>query len=289
METEDWECDVCGVRAKVPAGSEPPQHNCRPRGLGDVIAKGLKKMGVTKERTSRVKQILTGNDYAECGCKGRQEWLNTLWSFDNSQQDNIDIEMPYYTLEDEARMGREALCRGVRVWSYPSEGIESIVTSPLYFSESRFFGVEPDLSYLSSYDIDGIFLEDIFPSETGLHGKEYEQVLISAGLINIVKGVDVKLITGRHPRYRDVTEAWFKESGMNILTLDMYTGNEFESEKHGKFKSIAYAKSNSMIYIESCPDQAKEVYDSTLKTVICPAIKKVLTNREQLHLLQKEI
>ena len=125
MKLVDWQCDVCGVKAKIPEGSDPPIHNCKPRGLGDLVAKGLKKVGITKERTTRVKQILTGNDYAECGCKGRQDWLNSLWTFNEKEDDNTDIEMPYYWLEDEARLSRDAICQNIRMWSHPSEDTEA--------------------------------------------------------------------------------------------------------------------------------------------------------------------
>lgn len=288
METEIWECDVCGIKAKIPVGSGEPKHNCKARGLGDVVAKGLKSIGITKKRTSRVKQILTGDDYAECGCKGRQGWLNSLWSFKGNDDDNTDIEMPWYALEDEAVLSRKAISKAIPVWSHPSEDALSVVTSPFLFSESRFFGESPELAYLASYDIDGIFLKDIFPEPGKLEGESYEKVLYEAEMTNAVRGVEVKLLTGRHPRYRKVTEDWFLANGVDVFSMEMYTGDEFEHEKHVGFKAKAYSKSKSLVYIESDPVQAKGIYDGTLKTVVCPEIKKVFTNRQALHEIQKE-
>ena len=288
MKLVDWECDICGVKAKIPEGSGPPVHNCKPRGLGDMVAKGLKKVGITKERTTRVKQILTGNDYAECGCKGRQNWLNSLWTFKDISDDNTDIEMPYYTLEDEARMRRESMCKNMDVWSHPSEDKESIVTSPMFFAESRFFGYKPELAYLTVYDIDGIFLADIFPNEQ-LKDAAYEEVLFAAEAKNVVLNCDVKLLTGRYEKYRQVTEDWFLANGMEIFKMTMYQGGEFEHEKHAQYKADAFANMFEHIMVESDIHQARHIYAKTLKTVICPEHKRVFTNRRQLHILAKEL
>ena len=288
MKLVDWQCDVCGVKAKIPEGSDPPIHNCKPRGLGDLVAKGLKKVGITKERTTRVKQILTGNDYAECGCKGRQDWLNSLWTFNEKEDDNTDIEMPYYWLEDEARLSRDAICQNIRMWSHPSEDTEAVITSPMFFAESRFFGYKPELSYRTVYDIDGIFLADIFPNDQ-LKDAAYEQVLYAEQAMNVVLGHEVNLLTGRYEKYRKVTEDWFAANRMEIFKMTMYQGGEFEHERHAMYKADAYANMSALVMVESDIHQARHIYNATLKTVICPEHKRVLTNREQLRLLSEEL
>lgn len=64
-----WKCDVCGLSAEVPDGTENVNHNCKSRGVGDTVAKVTKAFGVKP-----------------CGrCKKRQEALNKILPYkDNS-------------------------------------------------------------------------------------------------------------------------------------------------------------------------------------------------------------
>lgn len=62
----DSVCRRCGRKASSAAAIR----SCR-AGLGDMVAAGLEKVGITKERVS----ALVGGD---CGCKKRQEALNAL-------------------------------------------------------------------------------------------------------------------------------------------------------------------------------------------------------------------
>ena len=64
---ESAKCSVCGrVAARADVVRE-----CRPAGLGDMVAAGLSAIGITKERVEAV----VGGD---CGCRQRQEALNRL-------------------------------------------------------------------------------------------------------------------------------------------------------------------------------------------------------------------
>ena len=71
MKTKTW-VRLCRTRPAYfqlwEEGRGPGQHN-RPMGLGDMVAKGLEKVGITKERVSRVMRH-------PCGCCGRQERWN---------------------------------------------------------------------------------------------------------------------------------------------------------------------------------------------------------------------
>jgi hypothetical protein len=73
-----WECPVCGRRAIVPASTPRifcscghQQLNGPTAGLGDYVAAGLEKLGITKQRVSR----LLGRP---CKCRERQRRLNEL-------------------------------------------------------------------------------------------------------------------------------------------------------------------------------------------------------------------
>ena len=289
IQLKDWECDVCGIKARIPLDTEEPKHNCRPRGLGDVVAKGLKKVGITKDRVSRVKQVLTGNDHAECGCKGRQGWLNSLWSFaDDPSDDSTDIEMPYYSLERMASLEREAIATDKYIWTRPDDDVESIIKFAFLFREEDFFGHAPKHAHLAMYDIDGIFCDDIWPDGKLTH-EMYKRVLQSVKPTNAVRSSEIKLVTGRHPEFREVTIEWFNSLGMELFSLDMYDGDHDEHHLHAQFKARMYKDDPSQVFIESDPTQAYEIYRETLKTVICPASSKVYTNKVALLELQKEV
>ena len=63
--------DRVTVDEKHPAWPKLPRRDTRRPGLGDMVASGLAKVGITKERVSRV----LGRD---CGCAKRQQRLNDL-------------------------------------------------------------------------------------------------------------------------------------------------------------------------------------------------------------------
>jgi len=63
-------CERCGVRRDPPY----PMRRCTP-GLGDVVASGLKAVGVTPERVARAMRTV---GFKDCGCDKRRELLNKL-------------------------------------------------------------------------------------------------------------------------------------------------------------------------------------------------------------------
>lgn len=77
-----WTCPICRIRARVPA-TTPRIHCCcgytqeggPTPGLGDYVAIGLHKVGVTRERYVRAKRAL---GLKGCGCGRRQRKLNEL-------------------------------------------------------------------------------------------------------------------------------------------------------------------------------------------------------------------
>lgn len=73
-----WKCPACGLKARVPATTPRVfcacgfvQRNGVRAGLGDYVAAGLHRVGITKDRVSRV----LGRP---CGCLKRQMQLNRL-------------------------------------------------------------------------------------------------------------------------------------------------------------------------------------------------------------------
>lgn len=62
---ENWTCEFCGLELRNVV--LPVRHNCKSRGLGDTVAKVLKKVGVKKAEG--------------CGCAERQKKLNEVFPY----------------------------------------------------------------------------------------------------------------------------------------------------------------------------------------------------------------
>ena len=58
-----------------------PKQKFPSRGIGDTVAKALQAVGV-----DRMVKAIAGKD---CGCKGRQEKLNQIVPYDQSQPDHL--------------------------------------------------------------------------------------------------------------------------------------------------------------------------------------------------------
>ena len=78
-----WHCPCCRIQARVPATT--PRIFCRcgyvqeggpVPGLGDLVAAGLHRVGVTRARYVKLKRRLGLKP--KCGCGKRQRQLNVL-------------------------------------------------------------------------------------------------------------------------------------------------------------------------------------------------------------------
>lgn len=68
---EGWACSRCGRFVRLQS-AEPPTAACKaPKGLGDYVADGLERVGITKDRVSAVAG-------GPCRCPERQTALNKL-------------------------------------------------------------------------------------------------------------------------------------------------------------------------------------------------------------------
>lgn len=63
-----WRCPACQPARAAPARQPPPP---KP-GLGDLVAAGLKRIGITEERVKAVTGL------KDCGCGRRRQALNDL-------------------------------------------------------------------------------------------------------------------------------------------------------------------------------------------------------------------
>lgn len=78
-----WKCPACGIRARVPAAAERIVCICDYEqlggvtpGLGDWIAAGLHRIGVTRYRYQKLKKWL--GFQPTCKCPQRQKALNAF-------------------------------------------------------------------------------------------------------------------------------------------------------------------------------------------------------------------
>jgi hypothetical protein len=73
-------CPVCGYRARsLPTFREcrpVPAKRWKPIAIGDIVERGLKAIGVTKERIERLTR--TAGNPGGCGCEARKRWLNDV-------------------------------------------------------------------------------------------------------------------------------------------------------------------------------------------------------------------
>lgn len=65
-------CDVPAPLSADELAAHPGRHTSARPGLGDIVAAGLSAVGITPERVSKALGV------KDCGCKKRQEQLNTL-------------------------------------------------------------------------------------------------------------------------------------------------------------------------------------------------------------------
>jgi hypothetical protein len=70
--------------------------NAPSRGLGDTIAKFTHATGIAKA----VEVVTEALGIEDCGCGGRQEWVNNLVPYDNQPNHNIQYD-PNNTIEVE--------------------------------------------------------------------------------------------------------------------------------------------------------------------------------------------
>ena len=69
-------CDECQLKVLVELKAQPM------RGLGDLIERVASKVGITKQRAQAVAAYVGVDD---CGCDERQDALNSLFPFGESQ------------------------------------------------------------------------------------------------------------------------------------------------------------------------------------------------------------
>jgi hypothetical protein len=132
----------------------------------------------------------------------------------------------------------------------------------------------------TALDFDGVICRDCRPEEDD-DGPAYAKFLANAEPLYLPRREPVPLIvTARLEKYRPQTEAWLAKWGVRCDRLVMgpwdsveQRRREYSAEEH---KGLAFAESGLSIFVESCPQQAREIATvAPGRTVICPTSGEV--------------
>jgi len=132
-----------------------------------------------------------------------------------------------------------------------------------------------------AYDFDGIFCEECPNQYKGSDEAYYTFLCTANPLFYPEEGHVPLIITGRHYKYREVTEKWLKQHG---ITFDQMIMRDFDlsptdtAEEIGKFKARMYGKLlDYELFVESRLKQAKIIHEATGKAVFSPVGRTLLT------------
>jgi orotate phosphoribosyltransferase len=121
-------------------------------------------------------------------------------------------------------------------------------------------------------DIDGVLCRDPEESEND-DGEAYKE---------FINNVDTRikptekigyLVTCRLEKYREETESWLEKNDVDYGELIMMDHPDMETRRqagdHSEYKSRVYRESNASLFIESSPNQSREIAQNTGRPVYC--------------------
>lgn len=128
---------------------------------------------------------------------------------------------------------------------------------------------------LSRYcvDIDGILCAD--PTERENDDASGYLAFLAGASPRIVPSHPIgHLVTSRLAKYREQTEAWLAQHGIEYDTLHMLEGVDAETRRreglHAKFKAETYRRlRDTILFIESDPEQARFIAQTSGKPALC--------------------
>lgn len=139
-------------------------------------------------------------------------------------------------------------------WNYPNNGrVGGLVCEPAHYGHA------------AATDLDGVLIHD------DLSGGPVGSLYLAPRLY------PVKLIvTGRHERHRAATEADLRRVGVRFERLVMLPDHTpLATETAAAHKARHFKESRFGFFLESCPDQARLIFEAAKKPVICPRAGKV--------------
>jgi uncharacterized HAD superfamily protein/hypoxanthine phosphoribosyltransferase len=121
-------------------------------------------------------------------------------------------------------------------------------------------------------DIDGVLCVDPTREEND-DGEAYRRFLSEAVPLHTTSRKIGWLVTSRLEKYRDLTETWLKNQGIEyneLIMLDLPSKEERQRlSVHGSFKADFYRTANSSLFIESEERQAVVIAQKSGKPVLC--------------------
>lgn len=131
----------------------------------------------------------------------------------------------------------------------------------------------PGVLQSSCLDIDGVLCIDPTEEEND-DGEKYRHFILNAKPLYLPNYKVKALVTSRLEKYRPETETWLRENGVEydrLYMLDLPSKEErIRLGAHAPFKAEIYKKvKDSWLFIESNPNQARQIFDLTGKMTIC--------------------
>ena len=127
----------------------------------------------------------------------------------------------------------------------------------------------------AAFDFDGILCEDIALEDCD-DGPRYVSALQHAKPLHLPRLKPIPLIvTARHERYRQITEAWLARHGVHAQRLIMrdwpHASGHHDNSAIARWKAEHYKRSGLALFAESDPAQARLIAELAKKPVLCPA------------------
>lgn len=131
-----------------------------------------------------------------------------------------------------------------------------------------------------AYDFDGIFCEECPNEYKGSDELYYKFLCVANPLYYPDKGHVPLIVTGRHCKYREITEKWLKQNNISfdqMIMRDFEIGDQNSTTLIGEFKAKIYKMMTCDLFIESRLKQARIINDKTNKPVFCPVVPVLIT------------
>lgn len=160
------------------------------------------------------------------------------------------------------------------VYSFPENPdlvdiVMEMVPRPMCFQWSCMY--TPELEHCC-VDIDGILCHDC-PKDDDDDGSRYLGFLENAPPLFLPTYEVGALVTSRLEKYRPQTEAWLARHGVNYRKLVMMdvpsAAHRADKRAVWDFKSNVFKHSKALLFIESCPEAAREIHLRSGKPALC--------------------
>ncbi|WP_254535451.1 orotate phosphoribosyltransferase [Halomarina litorea] len=129
-------------------------------------------------------------------------------------------------------------------------------------------------------DIDGVLCRDPTDEEND-DGERYREFVRTVDPQVVPSKRIGWLVTSRLEQYREETEAWLAEHGIEYDELVMMDHPSAEARReagdHGQYKAEVYASTDANLFVESSHWQSVEIVEETGKPVYCYDTNELLT------------